>query len=82
MQPTAGALHLHNIILYIRGVTIHVFVTNRHGTGTSGWLQRWTVNIANAKACFAMQNLKLFDNRPITALAVSVAIVKKYRMLR
>ena len=53
------------IIVYIWGVTIYVFVPNRHDTGTSVGLQRWTavckcgvhsVNMANAKACFEMRN--------------------------
>ena len=56
------------LFIYIRGVTVHVFVPNRHGTDTSVWLQRRTavricgvhsVNMANVKACFAVQNLKL-----------------------
>ena len=32
----------HRLPVNIRGVTIHVFVPNRHGTGTLVWLQRWT----------------------------------------
>ena len=56
------------LYIYIRGITVHVFVPNRHGTDTSVRLQRCTtvhkcgihsVNMANVKACFAMQNLKL-----------------------
>ena len=44
------------------GVTVHVFVPNRHGTGTLVRLQRCTavrkcgihsVNMPNVKACFA-----------------------------
>ena len=55
-------------ILIIRGVTIHVFVPNLHCTGTFVRLQRCTAvrkcgvhsdNMANVKAFFAMQNLKL-----------------------
>ena len=50
------------------GATVHVFVPNRHGTDTSERLQRCTavhkcgvysVNMANVKACFTVQNLKL-----------------------
>ena len=56
------------MLLIIRRVAVHVFVSNRHSTGTSVRLQRCTVvrkcgvhsvNMANVKACFAMQNLKL-----------------------
>ena len=52
----------------VRGVTVHVFEPNRHGTGTSVRLQRCTavrkcgvhsVNMVNVKACFAVLNLKL-----------------------
>ena len=65
--------------VYTRGVTKdsvfvpNVFVRNRHGTGTFGWLQRWTavrkccihsVNMANVKACIAMQTLKLGSQNP------------------
>ena len=55
------------ICVYVRGVTIHVFVPNRHGTGTSQWLQRWTavrkcgvhsVNMANVKAFFCTAEFK------------------------
>ena len=54
--------------MYVGGVTVQVFVPNRHDTDTSVRLQRCTVvrkcgvhsvNMANVKACFAVQNLKL-----------------------
>ena len=57
-----------SVTLCSRGVTVHVFVPNRHGTGTSVRLQRWTavhkcgvhsLNMVNVKACFAIRNLKL-----------------------
>ena len=66
-----------------RGVTIYVFVPNRHGTGTSGWLQRWTamrkcgvqsVNMANVKASFAMRNLKLEVRVPPGPFSQSVLL--------
>ena len=53
-----------------RGVTIYVFVPNRHGTGTSGWLQRWaalrkcgvrSVHMANVNACFVLFYWSLTD---------------------
>ena len=53
--------------MVIRGVTVHLFVPNRHGTNTSVRLQRCTevrkcgvhsINMANVKACFSVQNLK------------------------
>ena len=56
------------VIRYIRGVAIHVFASNHHGTGTSVWLHGGlckcgvglhSVNMANVKACFGMRNLKL-----------------------
>ena len=56
-----------------RGVTVHIFVPSRHGTGTSVRLQRCTavckcgvhsVNMANVNACFVVQNIKLAEFPP------------------
>ena len=66
-----------------RSVTVHVFVPNRHGTGTSVRLQRCTavckcgvhsVNMAIVKACFAMQNLKLEVGAPTGPFSQSILL--------
>ena len=84
------------MLLIIRRVAVHVFVSNRHSTGTSVRLQRCTVvrkcgvhsvNMANVKACYAMQNLKLVGLQPVPSpLRRPIGpwrrrIVKKYWML-